>query len=441
MGPCLQRARTNHRTIEVQNERLATADATPPIGGQSASLAAIGDFPLLQRHQDGRRLVYLDSAATAQKPRVVLDAIDDYYRRYNANVHRGVYRIAAEATERYEAARAAAAGLVGAHPKGTVFTRNATEAINLVAYSWARHELAAGDEVVLTVMEHHSNIIPWQLVCAERGARLRYVSLREDGTLDLDELDQLLASGRVRLVAVAHVSNVLGTINPVEEVVRRAHAAGALVLVDGAQAVPHMPVDVAAIGADFYAWTGHKALGPTGIGVLHAAPELLERMPPFLGGGHMIARVDLDSSTFNEPPWKFEAGTSPIAEAVGLAAAIEYLRGLGLERVREHERQLTEYALARLAELPFVRVFGPRDVSQRGGVVSFALDGVHPHDVAEICDRHAVCVRAGHHCAQPLMRALGVPATTRASLHAYNCRDDIDRLREALAAAHQLFSS
>ncbi|WDT93192.1 cysteine desulfurase [Thermoleophilum album] len=421
------------------DDRLASGHPAPAATAAPKTLAAREDFPLLATSQNGRRLAYLDSAATAQKPAVVLSAIDDYFRRYNANVHRGVYRIAAEATDRYEAARHAAAELVGADPRGTVFTRNATEAINLVAYSWARHELAPGDEVVLTVLEHHSNIVPWQLVCAERGAKLRYLPLREDGTVALDALDELLASGRVRLVAVTHVSNVLGTILPVAEIARRARAAGALTLVDGAQAVPHMPVDVAAIGADFYVWTGHKALGPTGIGLLHAAPELLERMPPFLGGGHMIKRVELDRSTFNDPPWKFEAGTSPIAEAIGLHAAIDYLRALDLARVREHERELTRYALARLAELPFVHVPGP-PADERAGVVSFTLDGVHPHDVAEICDRHAVCVRAGHHCAQPLMRELGVTATTRASFHVYNDASDVDRLCEALVAAHELFT-
>jgi len=403
-------------------------------------MAAVrADFPLLAREQNGRRLVYLDSAATSQKPQSVIDAISDYYRHSNANIHRGVYSLAREATDLYENARARVAAFCGWDAATTIFTRNATEAINLVAYAWGRHNLAAGDEVLISHMEHHSNIVPWQLLCQERGARLRYLSVSSEGTLSLDELAAVLAEGRVKLVAIAHVSNVLGTINPVAEIVARARGAGAVTLVDGSQAVPQLDVDVAGIGADFYAWTGHKALGPTGIGVLHARRELLESMPPFLGGGDMISAVDFDSSTWNELPWKFEAGTSAIAEGVGLGAAVDYLSALGMENVRRHERTLTAYALERLVEIPGLRLFGPRDADARGGVVSFALAGVHPHDIAELCDREAVCIRAGHHCAQPLMRRMGVPATARASFHVYNTREDVDRLIEALATTRAVF--
>jgi cysteine desulfurase/selenocysteine lyase len=314
-----------------------------------------------------------------------------------------------------------------------------TAAINLVAYSWGWRSLRPGDEVLITEMEHHSNIVPWQLACEHSGARLRYLSVSDDGFLSLDELDSVLAEGRVRMVAFAHVSNVLGTINPVREIAERARAAGALSLVDAAQSVPQMPVDASELGVDFYAWTGHKALGPTGIGVLHGRRELLEAMPPFMGGGHMIKRVELDHSTWGDLPDKFEAGTSPIAEGVGLGAAVDYLAGLGMERVRAHERELTEYALERLPEVPGLRIFGAPDADRRGGVVSFALEGVHPHDIAEVCDRHAVCIRAGHHCAQPLMRRLGVAATARASFHVYNRRADVDSLVEALHDARRVF--
>jgi cysteine desulfurase / selenocysteine lyase len=397
------------------------------------------DFPLLARKFDGRRLVYLDSAATSQKPTHVIDAIDSYYRNSNANIHRGVYALAREATDLFEGARERVAAFAGAQTATTIFTRNVTEAINLVAYAWGRQHVSDGDEVLITHMEHHSNIVPWQLLCQERGARLRYLSVSETGELSLDELDGVLAEGRVKLLSVAHVSNVLGTINPVRELVTRARAAGAVTLIDAAQAVPQLPVNVADLDPDFYVWTGHKALGPTGIGVLHGRRELLERMRPFLGGGDMISRVDFDSSTWNELPWKFEAGTSPIAEGVGLGAAVDYLSAIGMEAVRRHERDLTAYALERLPEIEGIRVFGPGDPERRGGVVSFALEGMHPHDVAELCDREAVCIRAGHHCAQPLMRRMGVPATARASFHVYNSREDVDRLVDALKKARSVF--
>jgi cysteine desulfurase/selenocysteine lyase len=397
-----------------------------------------GDFPILTQEVAGRPIAYLDSAATSQKPVAVLDAMDRYYREANANVHRSVYPLAAAATELFEGARERVAAFAGWDAATTIFTRNATEAINLVAYSWGRSNVGEGDEVLITEMEHHSNIVPWQLLCQERGAKLRYLPVSEEGELSLDELDQALGTGRVKLVAVAHVSNVLGTINPIAEIARRARAAGAITVVDGAQAAPQIPIDVRELGADFYAWTGHKALGPTGIGVLHGRRELLEAMPPFLGGGHMISRVENESSSWNELPWKFEAGTSEIAEAVGLGAAVDYLSALGMEAVRAHEQELIAYALERLPEVPGVRVLGP-PAERRGGAVSFTLEGVHPHDVAELCGREGVCIRAGHHCAQPLMRAFGVPATARASFHVYNSREDVDRLVEALGEARKVF--
>ena len=393
------------------------------------------DFPVLEREG----LVYLDSAATSQKPRQVIEAMDSYYRTSNANIHRGVYSLAREATELFEGARERVAAFAGFDTAATIFTKNATEAINLVAYSWGREHVGEGDEVLITHMEHHSNIVPWQLLCRERGATLRYLSISDQGTLSLDELDEVLAGGRVRLAAFAHVSNVLGTLNPVEEIVARAHAAGAVTLIDGSQAAPQLPLDVAEIGSDFYVWTGHKALGPTGIGVLHGRRELLESMPPFLGGGDMISKVEFDFSTWNELPWKFEAGTSPVAEGVGLGAAVDYLSAIGMENVRAHEKDLTGYALERLPEVEGIRIFGPLDAERRGGVVSFAVDGIHPHDVAELCDRSGVCIRAGHHCAQPLMRMLGVPATARASFHVYNSREDIEKLVEALTEARRVF--
>jgi len=398
------------------------------------------DFPILAREIDGRRLVYLDSASTSQKPTAVLDALDDYYRNHNANIHRGVYALAQEADALFEGARARIAAFVRWPAAGTIFTRNVTEAINLVAYSWARTTLRDGDAILITEMEHHSNIVPWQQAAQATGAQLRYLEVDERGALSLDQLDAELARGDVALVAVAHVSNVLGTINPVEEIVRRAHAAGARVLIDGAQAVPQMPVDLAAIDADFYGWTGHKALGPTGVGVLHARLELLERMPPFLAGGDMIATVEAQRSTWNELPWKFEAGTSMIAQAIGLGAAVDYLDALGMATLRAHEHALTAYALERLAELPGVRVFGPPSAEDRGAVIAFALDGIHPHDVGELLSRRAVCVRASHHCAQPLMRRLGVVATARASFGAYNVPADVDELIEGIAAAQEVFA-
>jgi len=409
----------------------ATA-ASPRLG---AAVAA--EFPILGREIGGKPLVYLDSAATSQKPQAVIDEMVASYTRHNANIHRGVYTLAQEATERFEAGRSTVARFIGATDPETIFTKNVTEAINLVAYSWGRANIGAGDRIVLTPMEHHSNIVPWQLLAQEVGAHLDYVSLTEDGRLDLDSLDELLARGP-KLVGVIHVSNVLGTINPVEEIVARAHAAGAVALVDGAQVVPHRPVDVKSIDADFYGFTGHKVYGPTGIGVLYGKRELLEAMPPFLAGGDMIRSVDWYESSWNDLPWKFEAGTSPYVEAAGLGTAIEWLDRIGIDAACAHEADLTAYALERLAEVPGLTVFGPA-AEHRGALASFALEGVHPHDVAELLSRENVCVRAGHHCAQPLMRRLGVPATTRASFAVHNTREDVDRLIDALHEVRRVF--
>src|SRR3954454_12509569 len=394
------------------------------------ALPVSAEFPVLAREG----LTYLDSAATAQTARPVLDAMDGYYETYRASIHRGVYPLAAEATDAYEGARERIAAFTGSTAGETVFTRNATEALNLVARGWGGQHVAPDDLVVLTRMEHHSNIVPWQML----GCRLAYVDVDDDGVLDLDGLDALLAQGP-KAVAVAHVSNVLGTVNPIADLAARAHAAGAIVVVDGSQAVPHMAVDVAALGADFYAWTGHKAYGPTGVGVLHARRELLEAMPPWLGGGHMISRVDEQSSTYADPPARFEAGTSAIAEGIGLGAAVDFLAAIGMDEVRAHGREIAGYALERLREVPGLTLYGPADLDRRGSVAAFNLDGVHPHDVAEILGREGVCVRAGHHCAQPLMRRLGVRATSRASFAVHSTQDDVDRLIDALGSVRRVF--
>jgi cysteine desulfurase / selenocysteine lyase len=408
----------------------------PPVA--ESSLGVKADFPIFSRRFDGRELIYLDSAATSQKPAVVIEALAEHLRGHNANVHRGVYALAREADAAYDEARRRVASFTNAGGE-TIFTKNVTEAINLVAYSWGRAHVGEGDAILITQMEHHANIVPWQVLCRERGAQLRYLEVDERGELSLEALDAELARGDVRLVAFTHVSNVLGTINPVAEISARARAAGAVSLIDGAQAVPHMPVDVDAIGADFYAWTGHKALGPTGVGVLHGRRELLEGMEPFLTGGDMIASVDFYSATWNALPAKFEAGTPMIAEAVGLGAAVDYLSSLGMERVRAHERELTAYMLERLAQVPGLRSVGPSDADSRGGLVSFVVEGIHPHDVAELVDRGGVCIRAGHHCAQPLMRCLGVGATARASVGVYSEASDVDALIDALLAGREVF--
>jgi cysteine desulfurase/selenocysteine lyase len=392
------------------------------------------DFPVLPH----TGVAYLDSGATSQTPIPVIEAMDAYYREYRASIHRGIYPLAALATEAYEGARDKVAAFTGSSAGETIFTRNATEALNLVAYSWGGATVRAGDLVVVTEMEHHSNLVPWQMLCQRTGAELAYVPIDDGGLLRLDALDALLARGP-KVVAVAHVSNVLGTINPIAEIAARAHAAGAVIVVDGSQAAPHLPLDVRALGADFYAWTGHKAYGPTGIGVLHGKRELLEAMPPFLGGGHMIAKVDRFESRYADPPTRFEAGTSPIAEAVGLGAAVDYLQGFGMPAVWDHSRDVVRYAVERLGRIDGLELHGPRDLDKRGSLVSFALAGIHPHDVAEILGREGVCVRAGHHCAQVLMERLGVTATTRASFAVHSTHDDVDRLIAGLGKVQEIF--
>ena len=397
------------------------------------------DFPILDRQVHGRRLVYLDSASSSQKPSSVIEAMSNYYETTHANVHRGVYSIAEEATRLFESARASVAQFIGAGSSSeVVFTKNVTEGINLVANSWGRANLRAGDVVVLTEMEHHANLVPWLMLMEERGIELRYLPLTEDGELDLSDLDRTLAGAK--LLGVSAMSNVLGTINPIRELADAAHAAGALILVDGAQQAPHMTTDVRAMGVDFFGLTGHKMLGPTGIGAIWARGDLLDAMPPFLGGGEMIRDVRLDGFTTNDVPWKFEAGTPPIAEAVGLAVAIDYLKALGMDAVREHEKTLTTYALNALRDRhPGLAIYGPPNADRRGGVISFNYNDVHPHDLSQVLDEAGVCVRAGHHCAKPLMRRLGVGATARASFSVYNDQADVDELVEALSTADRLF--
>jgi cysteine desulfurase/selenocysteine lyase len=412
--------------------------STTPGAFSGAELRA--DFPVFERlTRSGKRLTFLDAAASAPKPRAVIDAVADTYAHHYANVHRGIYELSEDATNRFEGARRKVAAFIGApSEREVVFVRNATEAINLVAYSWGRTNIGAGDLVVTTQLEHHANIVPWQQLTREVGARLEYVAITDDGRLDPDDLRAKLAAGP-KLLAVAQVSNALGTINPVAEITRLAHEAGALVLVDAAQSAPHMPVDVQQLGCDFVALSGHKMLGPSGIGALWARRELLEAMPPFQTGGSMIIRVTLEGAEWNEVPAKFEAGTPAIAEAVGLGAAIDYLNGLGMDRVREHERFLFERAWAALGDIPGVRRLGPDDPEIHAGVISFVLDDIHPHDVATIFDHEGVAVRAGHHCAQPVMLRYDVPATTRASFYVYNDLDDVEALAAAVRATQQVF--
>jgi cysteine desulfurase/selenocysteine lyase len=398
------------------------------------------DFPILDRTVHGRPLVYLDSAATSQKPQVVIDAVENFYGQYNANVHRGIYEIGERSTAAYEAARVKTARFLNAPDSHElVFTRNATEAINLVAYSWGRRNISRGDVIVLTEMEHHANLVPWQLLVQEKDGDLEFIPIADDGLLRLDVFDVLLRL-KPKLVAFAHVSNTLGTINPVREMVDKAHAAGALVLVDGAQAVPHVPVDVQELGADFYVFSGHKMLAPTGSGGLWARRELLEAMPPFLSGGEMIREVHLRRSDWNDIPWKFEAGTPDIAAAIGLGAAAEYLMDLGMDRVREHEKELVTYALEVLRrDHPALEIYGPLDPEVRGGVIPFNVPGVHAHDVAQVLDRSGVAVRAGHHCTMPLHERLELAASARASFNVYSTKADVDVLNEALFEVERLF--
>ena len=388
------------------------------------------DFPILRLQVRGRQLVYLDNAATTQKPQVVLDALGRYYGELNANVHRGVHYLSGAATDAYEGARSKVRAFVNAaHDREILFTRNTTEGINLVAQSFARPRLQPGDEVLISAMEHHSNIVPWQMVCAERGAKLTVAPIDDRGELMLDEFERLL-SERTRLVSVAHMSNALGTVNPVAEIVRLAHARGIPVLVDGSQAAYHMPVDVRGLGVDFYAATGHKLYGPTGIGVLYGREALLEAMPPFLGGGDMIASVTFERSTWNELPYKFEAGTPNIAGAVGLGAALDYITAVGFDGIVEHERALLAYGTAMLESMPGVRLIGT--AREKASVLSFVMENIHPHDIGTIVDREGVAIRTGHHCAQPVMDRFGVPATARASLAMYNTREELDALGAAL---------
>ncbi len=396
-------------------------------------------FPILQRETaDGVPLVYLDSTATSQKPLAVIEAMNDYYRRSNANIHRGVHTLAEEATSMYERARVKVASFINApDPHQIIFTRNTTESINLVAYTWARANLIAGDLVILTEMEHHSNLVPWHILQAERGIRLEFIPVTEDFTLDLDVYRMLLEQ-RPKLVAFTHMSNVLGTVNPAKEIIRLAHDVGAVTVLDGAQSVPHFSVNVQDLDVDFLAFSAHKMCGPTGIGTLYGKADLLNKMPPFLGGGDMIKEVKLRSFRVNTVPHKFEAGTPAIAEAVGFGAAADYLLSVGMDDVAEHEHEITEYALERLEEIPGVKLFGPT-ADKKGGVAAFTLDGVHPHDVAQILDRDGIAIRAGHHCAQPLHEKFGIPASSRASFYLYNTKDEVDMLVNGIYKVKELF--
>jgi cysteine desulfurase/selenocysteine lyase len=404
------------------------------------------DFPILERQINGRPLVYLDSGNTSQKPRQVIDAVSEHYERHNANVARSVHTLGTEATEAYERARGKVAAFVGAAGPGEiVFTKNSTEALNLVAHAFSataddpRFRLGPGDEIVISEMEHHSNIVPWQLLCQRTGATLRWFGITDEGRLDLSRLDEVV-NQHTKLVSIVHYSNILGTINPLDVVVARARQVGALVLVDGSQSVPHLPVDVAALGVDLLAFTGHKMLGPTGIGALWGRAELLDAMPPFLGGGSMIETVAMTGSTFLPPPARFEAGTPPIAEAIGLGAAVDYLSAIGMEAVRAHEKTLTGYALDALHEVRGLRIVGPESTEDRGATLSFVLDGIHPHDVGQVLDDEGVEVRVGHHCARPTCVRFGVPATTRASFYLYTTTDEVDALVRGLETARKVFA-
>ncbi len=398
------------------------------------------DFPILSRTVHGKPLVYLDNAATTQKPRQVIDALVNYYSRSNANIHRGIHALAEEATAAYEAVRERTAAFLHApSARSIVFTRNATEAINLVAHAWGRATLNAGDGILLTEMEHHSNLVPWQLLAQATGATLSFIGVTDEGYLKLEDAQRLLTA-KTKLVALTHMSNVLGTINPVERLNEQAHRRGALILIDAAQSVPHLPVDVGRLGCDFLACSAHKMLGPTGVGVLYAREALLESMEPFLGGGEMITDVTLERSTWNEIPWKFEAGTPNIADVIAFGEALAYLERVGLDAVRSHERELTAYAIKRLREVEDIVLYGPPNLEDRGGVVSFNLHGLHPHDVGTALDAEGVAIRAGHHCAKPLMRRLGVAATARASVYLYNTREEIDRLVEAIHTVKAFFN-
>ncbi len=397
------------------------------------------DFPILKRKINGYPLVYFDNAATSQKPESVIEAVNDYYRNYNANVHRGIHTLANEATQAYEAVRDKVKKFINAaSAEEIIFTKNDTEGINLVAYSWGRQNLKKGDEIILTVMEHHSNLVPWQFIAREKGAKLKFIDIDKDGQLDLNSFSRLLNS-KTKLVAFVWVSNALGTINPVEKIIKLAHQNHSLALVDAAQYAPHCPIDVQKIGADFLAFTGHKMLGPMGTGILWAKEKLLEKMPPFLGGGDMILEVYLTKTIPNQLPYKFEAGTPNVGGVIGLGAAIDYLNKVGLLNIREQEKQLTKYALDKLGQIKNVLIYGPRDVNVRGGIITFNLKGIHPHDVAQILDDYGIAIRVGHHCAMPLHQRLSLTASCRASFYLYNTPQEIDRLIDAINQAKKIF--
>jgi len=397
------------------------------------------DFPILDRKVNGKPLIYLDNAATSQKPKAVVDALVEYYTRYNANVHRGIHTLSEEATARYEEARGKIARFIGAPKSTVIFTRNATEAINLVSHSWGMKHVAAGDEILLTEMEHHSNLVPWQLLAQAKGCSLKFIPVTGDGQLAIEELPRLL-EGRTKLVALTLMSNVLGTINPVKQVIQAAHAKGIPVLIDGAQGVPHLPVNALEMNCDFLAFSSHKMLGPTGVGVLYAKEAILEEMDPFLGGGDMIRDVWLDHSIWNDLPWKFEAGTPNIADVIGLGAAVDYLEKVGMPDIRSHEEALTRYALRRLREIDGLVLYGPMDPVQRGAAISFNINGLHPHDLGQLLNEEGIAIRAGHHCCKPLMRKLGLTATARASFYLYNTEAEADALVRALSKAKEVFS-
>lgn len=403
------------------------------------SYALRNDFPIFKKKINGKELVYLDNASTTQKPYSVIDSITDFYTNYNSNIHRAVYQLAEEATELYEQSREKIANFINVRPEEIVFTRNTTESINLIAHSWARSNLKKDDGIVITELEHHSNIVPWQILCQEIGTRLEYVGIDENGFLDLEHMIELISSKKVKLVSLSHMSNVLGTIVPIEGIIKVAHEHGIPVIVDGAQSVPHMPVNVKNMDCDFLVFSAHKMLGPTGVGVLYAKKEFLEKMRPFMGGGDMIKEVFKFHTNYNEVPYKFEAGTPNIADVVGFGAAIDYLEKIGMENIRRHEITLTEYALESILSLKYVTVYGPRDTKYRGGVISFNIADIHPHDLATIMNDHGIAIRSGHHCAQVLMQRLDVPATSRASFYIYNTKEEIDKFVNAIKEAGRIF--
>ncbi len=397
------------------------------------------DFPIFRKKINGKELVYLDNASTTQKPYTVIDSITDFYSNYNSNIHRAVYQLAEEATNMYEQSREKIANFINVRPEEIIFTRNTTESINLIAHSWARTNLKKDDVIVITEIEHHSNIVPWQILCQERGTRLEYVGVDGNGFLDLEYMIELISSRKVKLVSLSHMSNVLGTIVPIERIIKIAHEHDIPVLVDGAQSVPHMPINVKNMDCDFLVFSAHKMLGPTGVGILYAKKEYLDKMTPFMGGGDMIKEVFKFHTNYNDVPYKFEAGTPNIADVVGFGAAIEYLEKIGMENIRKHEIYLTEYALESMSSLDYITLYGPRDTKYRGGVISFNIADIHPHDLATIMNDHGIAIRSGHHCAQVLMERLDVPATSRASFYIYNTKEEIDKFVNAIKEAGRIF--